>query len=86
MAEDNRLVEIMSEMLVKQDKMIDQQIETNKRLGHLEGEVVKLNDHVVKLNLQTAENTRAILKLADKVEKIADLDKRVKELEKAVFK
>jgi uncharacterized coiled-coil protein SlyX len=41
---------------------------------------------LTKLNMQTAENTKAIIKLADKFDQITELDKRVKELEKVVFK
>jgi len=86
MENENRIAELLAEPLIRLDQMIGEQKITNnslenvnKRLGHGEGELQKLN-------LQTVENTRAIFKLADKVDQITELDKRVKELEKIVFK
>jgi len=86
MENENRIAELLAEPLIRLDQMIGEQKITNNslenvnnRLGHGEGELQKLN-------LQTVENTRAIFKLADKVDQITELDKRVKELEKIVFK
>jgi len=86
MENENRIAELLAEALIRLDQMVGEQKITNdslenvnNRLGHVEGELQKLN-------LQTVENTRAIFKLADKVDQIAELDKRVKELEKIVFK
>jgi hypothetical protein len=79
MENENRIAELLAEALIRLDKMIIGQQESNLRLEHVERELNKLN-------VQTVENTRAIFKLADKVEQIAELDKRVKELEKVVFK
>ena len=79
MENEKRLVEIMADLVIKFDEFIEGQKETNQRLG-------KVEDGITKLNLQTAENTRAILKLADKVETIADLENRVSKIEKVVFK
>jgi hypothetical protein len=41
---------------------------------------------MIKLNVQTVENTRAIIKLADRIEDFAEHEKRIQNLEKAVFK
>ncbi len=79
MENEKRLVEIMADLVIKFDEFIEGQKETNQRLG-------KVEDGITKLNLQTAENTRAILKLADRVETIADLENRVSKIEKVVFK
>lgn len=79
MENEKRLVEIMADLVIKFDEFIEGQKETNQRLG-------KVEDGIIKLNLQSAENTRAILKLADKVETIADLESRVSKIEKVVFK
>jgi ubiquinone biosynthesis protein UbiJ len=93
MENEKRIVELLAESLYKFDQMIDEhkamvsglngmvieQKETNNRLGKLEAEVIKLN-------LQTTENTRAIVKLANEVENIAHLHERVTKLEKAVYK
>ena len=72
MENEGRIVELLSEMLLRPDDL----------LGELRG----VKNEVIKLNLQTSENTRAILKLADRVEKIADLELRVSKLEKTVYK
>jgi hypothetical protein len=79
MENEKRIVELLAESLLKFDEMIDEQKITNKRLEKVESEIIKLN-------LQTGENSRAIFKLADEVEKIADLHERVNRLEKAVYK
>ena len=79
MSDINRLVEIMAETLIKHDEMVNQQMETNKRLD-------KMQEEMSKLNLLSAENNRAILKLANSIETQANLEPRVSKLEKAVFK
>jgi hypothetical protein len=93
MENEKRIIELLAESLYKFDQMIDEhkaivtglkgmiteQKETNSRLGKLESEVVKLN-------LQTTENTRATIKLANEVENIAHLHERVTKLEKTVYK
>jgi hypothetical protein len=72
MDNEGRIVELQAEMLIKQDAAVT--------------ELKLLKEEVVKLNLQSGENTRAILKIADRVEKIADLEARVSKLEKTVYK
>ena len=79
MAEDNRLVELMAEMLIKQDAMVDE-------LRNVKTEVSKVNSEIRNLNLLSSENTRAIVKLADKIDQFVELEGRVKKLESAVFK
>ncbi len=86
MENEKRLVEIMADLVIKFDEFIEGQKETNSRLGKVENGIGKVEDGITKLNLQTSENTRAILKLADRVESIADLENRVTKIEKAVFK
>jgi hypothetical protein len=93
MAKDDRLVEIMAEMLIKQDQMVVElkgvkaEVSSVKsEVSSVKSEVSSVKGEIVKLNLQTAENTRAILTLAEKVEQIADLHSRVSKLEKEVFK
>jgi hypothetical protein len=56
MKNESRIVELLAEMVQKQDQMVGQ---------------------LVKLNLQTAENTRSIFKLSDKIEQIVDHEKRI---------
>ena len=86
MENEKRLVELMADMLIKQDEMIDELKGANKRLEHLDTQIVDVKSELIKLNLQTSQNTRAILKLANEVENIADLNERVTKLEKVVYK
>ncbi|MEQ9423302.1 MAG: hypothetical protein RJQ09_02705 [Cyclobacteriaceae bacterium] len=79
MKNEERIIELLAEMVHNQDI-------TNQRLEKLENKMSNVEEGIVKLNLQTSENTRAILKLADEVKGIADINKRVTKLEKAVFK
>jgi uncharacterized protein Yka (UPF0111/DUF47 family) len=86
MENEQRIVELLTETLIKFDSLIEGQktlVEgqkvTNDRLDRVEREVVKLN-------LLTSENTRALIKLIGEVEKIADLHERVTELEHTVYK
>ena len=84
-SDQNRLIEIMAELLIEVQGMRQEQIgmrqeqrETNQRLDRLEK--------------RTEQNTAAIgelrvsfMKLADKLEEIVDLSKRVQRLEDKVF-
>lgn len=79
MAKDDRLVELMAEMLIKQDQMISE-------LRDIKGDIRNIKEDINKLNIISAENTRAIIKLADKMEVFANLEPRVRKLESAVFR
>jgi hypothetical protein len=61
MENESRILEILTESLQRQDSMVDELKKTNDRLAGVERQLEKLN-------LQTFENTRAIFKLADRVE------------------
>jgi len=60
--------------------------EVKKEVSEVKKEVSGLKGEMVKLNLQSAENTRAIFKLAQSVDQIADLHNRVTKLERTVYK
>jgi hypothetical protein len=82
MENQRKIEELLADSLKKQDQFIEQQKETNNRLDQtnsrldtidqslyrIEGKTDKVEEQLVKLNLQTNENSRAILKLADAVE------------------
>ena len=93
MKNEAKIVELLSEMLIRQDSMVVE-IKNVKRevtgvkqeVTGLKHEVTGLKGEMVKLNLQSAENTRAIFKLAQSVDQIADLHNRVTKLEKTVYK
>lgn len=72
MENEGKITELLSESLKRQDQMVF-------ALGRVETEVYKLN-------LQTAENSRAILKLADELRMVADHERRISKLESTVFK
>lgn len=86
MENEGRIAELLAESLLRFDKLVVGQEKTNSRLDETNDRLSKVERELNKLNIQTVENTRAIFKLADKVDNIAELDKRVKELEKVVYK
>ena len=86
MENEGKIAELLAEALKRLDRLIDQHDETNATLQSVEKRTEKVENQLIKLNAQTTENTRAIFKLADKIDQLAELDKRVKELEKVVFK
>lgn len=71
MENEGRIVELLSEALIKFDQMVGEQKSTNKKLESVDVRLGHVEDQFQKLNLQTIENTRAIFKLADKVDQIA---------------
>ena len=86
MKNEDKIVELLSEMLHKFDVLTDEVKGTNLRLDKVEVEVIGMNkrlgkveDEIVKLNLISAENSRSLMKLADN-------NDRIIRLEKAVFK
>jgi hypothetical protein len=79
MENEQRIVELLAETLLKQDLMIAE-------LSGVKSEITGVKSEIIKLNLQSTENTRAIFKLANEIENIAHLHERVTKLEKAVYK
>ena len=82
MAEDNRLIEIMADLLAEVHQM---RVDNNERLD-------KTNERLDRLETQTAKNNAAIgelrisvMRLADKIEEIYHLDQRVRVLEDIVL-
>ena len=82
MAEDNRLIEIMAELLAEVHQM---RVDNNERLD-------KTNERLDRLETQTAKNNAAVgelrisvMRLADKIEEIYHLDQRVRVLENIVL-
>ena len=86
MKNEGKIVELLTDMLIKQDSVVEVLHSMDKELCGVKFEVTQVKSEISKLNLQTAENTRAILKIADRVETIADLENRVSKLEKVVYK
>ena len=79
MKNEEKIIELLAEMVQNQDQTNQRLDQTNQRLENLEHQVEKLN-------VQTQENTRAIVKLADKLEDFANHEQRIVKLENEVFK
>ncbi|HMR56455.1 MAG TPA: hypothetical protein PLM56_06605 [Cyclobacteriaceae bacterium] len=72
MKNEDKIVELLAEMVKGQDKLIE--------------EVSEMKTEIFKQGLQTSENSRAILKLADEIRLVAEHEKRIAKLEVTVFK
>lgn len=86
MENESKIIELLSDALIRQDQIIEQLKESNQRLVKLELTSGHVEEQLIKLNLLSSENSRAIFKLADKIDQIVDLDNRVSKIEKVVFK
>ena len=90
--EQNRLIEIMAELLIEVQGMRQEQVGTNARLDEAIQEQAGTNARLDRLEKRTEQNTAAIgelrvsvIKLADKLDQLIDLSKRVQRLEEKVF-
>lgn len=72
MKNEEKIVELLAEMVKGQDKLVE--------------EVSQMKVELIKQGLPTAENSRAILKLADEIRMVAEHEKRISKLELTVFK
>jgi hypothetical protein len=72
MKNEEKIIELLTEMVQGQDRLVD--------------EVSQMKTEIQKQGLQAAENSRAILKLADEIRLVAEHEKRIAKLELAVFK
>ena len=72
MENEGKIVELLDDMIIRQDAMVVE-------LREVKGEMVKLN-------LQTSENSRPVLKLAEELRLVADHERRISKLEQNVFK
>ena len=79
MKNEDKIIELLAEMVHNQDI-------TNQKLDNLEKRVGKTEKELAKTNAQLAEHSRAILKLADKLELVVDHEKRTSLLEWTVYK
>jgi predicted nuclease with TOPRIM domain len=86
MNNEERLIEVMAELLAEVHVMREGMDEMRKDISALRGEQTKTNSELSKVNRQLGENTRAILKLADRVEVVPTLMERVIRLETEVFR
>jgi len=92
MNNDDRVVELLTEMLFEQKGMKEQIILTNtkldsvtNRLGNVENAVNNLQRQQAKTNLAIGELRLSVMRLADRLEIIADHENRIDKLERTVF-
>jgi hypothetical protein len=83
MENESRIVELLSEMLHKFNVLTGRVDNLTSRVDNLNGTVDqrlgKVENEIIKLNIISAENSRALMKLGDN-------NDRINRLEKAVFK
>ncbi len=87
MSDEKKLVEVMLDVLAEIHEMRTGMEGMPSDIANLSSQQQrKTNTELVKVNLQLGENTRVILKLADKAEVIPNLVERVVKLEAEVFR
>lgn len=100
MENQGRILELVAEALRRLDQMVAKQDETNKnleatnqrldgtnhRLEETNHRLSRVESEISRLSLQTAENSRAIMKLADKLEIVFQHEKRILLLEGMILK
>ncbi|HYF67709.1 MAG TPA: hypothetical protein VD884_06220 [Ohtaekwangia sp.] len=86
MKNENRIVELLAEMVKGQDKLIGEVSSLKTEVSSMKTDISSIKIEITKQGLQTAENSRAILKLAEEIRLVAQHEKRISKLELAVFK
>ena len=76
MENQSRIEELLSDALRKYDQMLEKHDVTNARLEKIENGLGSVETEMFKLNIQSVENTRAIFKLAEKIEVVFEHEKR----------
>ncbi|WKZ61555.1 MAG: hypothetical protein QY309_08675 [Cyclobacteriaceae bacterium] len=79
MKNEEKIIELLAEMVRGQDRLVGE-------VSEMKDQIKQMNTELIKQGLQTAENSRAILKLADEIRLVAEHEKRISKLELTVFK
>ena len=82
MADDNRLIEIMADLLAEVREM---RHDNNQRLDLANERLNRLENQTTRNNAAIGELRLSVMRLADKIEEIYHLDQRVKVLESIVL-
>ena len=99
MNSDDRIIELLSDILVEQkgmrkdiNELKNQQAKTNLAIGELRDQQAKTNlaiaelrDQQAKTNLAIGELRLSVMKLAERLEIITDHEKRIAKLEHTVY-
>ncbi len=86
MKNEEKIIELLAEIVRGQDRLVGEVSQMKEELKSVKGEIQQTNVEIMKQGLQTAENSRAILKLADEIRLVAEHEKRISKLELTVFK
>lgn len=100
MKNEDKIVEPLAEMVKGQDRLIGEVSsmkseisEMNTEISEMKSEISEMNTEISQMNieirkqgLQTAENSRAMLKLVNETRLVAEHEKRISKLELTVFK
>jgi polyhydroxyalkanoate synthesis regulator phasin len=86
MKNEERMVELLAEMVKKSDISNGQQKEMISEMKTMRKEISEMHKDIRKNNLMLAEHSRAIITLAENVDSFAAFDDRITSLEKKVFK
>ena len=78
MKSEDRIVEILSEMLIQNDK-------TNTKLDQVVNRLEKLEQQQAKTNIEFSDVRLALMKIADKLEVTTEHGERITRLEDKVF-
>ncbi len=78
MDSDNRIIELLSEMVFEQK-------ETNKRLDKILKKMDNNEEYLMKTNLAIGELNLSVDKLSERLEKTFSHEKRIEKLEQTVF-
>jgi peptidoglycan hydrolase CwlO-like protein len=90
---EDRMIELLAEMVKNSDKSITQQKEMVSEMKlmrgdihEMRGDIHEMKKDIRKHNVMLAEHSRAIIKLAENVDSFSAYDERISEIEKKVFK
>jgi uncharacterized coiled-coil protein SlyX len=85
MKNEERIIELLTEVLTKQDEMATRMDQMDKKIDGLTEEVRKINTRLDRLEKQTAMNSAAIGELRLSVMRLSENEARLQRLEKHAF-
>ncbi|WP_299249889.1 hypothetical protein [uncultured Cytophaga sp.] len=86
MKNEDRMVELLAEMVKNSDRSIEQQKELISEVKIMRKDISAMHKDIRKNNIMLAEHSRAIITLAENVDSFSAYDERISEIEKKVFK
>jgi transcriptional regulator len=85
MKNEDRMVELLAEMVKNSDRSIVQQKEMISEMKTMRKEISAMHKDI-RNNIMLSEHSRAIITLAENVDSFSAYDARISEIEKKVFK